>query len=58
MTSKKDHPFNKFGCGNLKSLGGTDGARMDLIDFHHKWYSSNTMALTVLSKHPIEKMAE
>ena len=40
-TSKKDHPFNKFGCGNLDTLGKSPGARDDLLEFHEKYYSSN-----------------
>lgn len=45
--------FNKFGVGNLKTLGEKPGARDDLLKFHAEHYSSNIMCLTVLSKHTI-----
>ena len=56
MTAKKDHPFNKFGCGNLETLGKEPGARDELIKFHEKFYSSNIMSLCFLSKHPLDTM--
>jgi len=55
-TCKPDHPFNKFGCGNLKTLGDTPGARNDLIEFHKKYYSSSIMCLCILSNHPMDVM--
>ncbi len=58
MTCKKDHAFNKFGCGNAETLGGTPGARDELIEFHKKYYSSNIMNLCVLSKHSLKTMED
>jgi insulysin len=57
-TCKEGHPFNKFGCGDLKSLGGTPGARDDLLKFHDEFYSSNIMNLVILSNHSLDTMEE
>ena len=48
--------WNKFGVGNLDTLGKEPGAREDLLKFHAENYSSNIMTLVILSKYSIEKM--
>jgi len=51
--SKKDHPFNSFGTGNLQTLKINPGklkidTREALLAFHKKYYSANIMKLAVL----------
>lgn len=58
QTCKPGHQYNKFGVGNLETLGGKPGAREDLIEFHSKYYSSNIMTLAIVSNHKISKMEE
>ncbi|KAJ3219441.1 Insulinase (Peptidase M16) [Dinochytrium kinnereticum] len=57
--SSKDHPYHKFGTGNLETLRdiplqkGID-IRKVLLDFHAKYYSANIMRLVVVGKEPID----
>ena len=51
--STPDSLYNRFNCGNMKSLS-QPGMRDSLLAFHKKWYSSNIMTLTVSSKHDLE----
>lgn len=48
--SNAESLYNRFNCGNLKSLS-QPGIRENLLAFHKKWYSANIMCLTVSSKH-------
>ena len=42
--AKEDHPFSKFGTGNLATLSGEGvDARSACIEFHKKFYSANIM---------------
>lgn len=60
-TSKKDHPYRKFGTGNKNTLvtipkeKGID-VREELLRFHKKWYSSNIMTLAVLGKESLDDL--
>lgn len=51
---KEKHPARNFNVGNLETLG--DIKREELIDFYKKHYSSNRMALSLLSKHSLDEM--
>lgn len=51
---KRTHPASNFNVGNLETLG--DIKREELIDFYNKHYSSNRMALSLLSKHSLDEM--
>ena len=53
--SNKDSLFNRFNCGNLKSLS-QPGIRESLLQYHKKWYSSNIMTLTISSRHVLEDL--
>lgn len=58
---RPDHPFSKFGSGNLKTLrdspkdAGVD-LREELLAFHERYYSANVMKLVVLGKETSEFM--
>lgn len=54
MFAKEGHPEQKFGTGNLETLG--DIKRSELLDFYDKHYSSNRMGLAFLSTHPLDEM--
>lgn len=47
--------MNTFQCGNKKSLR-QPGVRQSLLEFHKKWYSSNIMALAIISKHKLASL--
>eukprot|EP01114_Cavostelium_apophysatum_P016469 TRINITY_DN4691_c0_g2_i1.p1 TRINITY_DN4691_c0_g2~~TRINITY_DN4691_c0_g2_i1.p1 ORF type:complete len:971 (-),score=228.66 TRINITY_DN4691_c0_g2_i1:56-2968(-) len=54
-TANPNHPFSKFGTGNLQTLHDAPEAagrntRAELIEFHKKYYSSSAMKLVVLGK--------
>lgn len=54
-TSDPDHPYSKFGTGNLETLDTIPKSkgievRQELLKFHHKWYSANLMSLAVLGQ--------
>uniref|UniRef100_A0A7S4JUU6 Insulin-degrading enzyme n=2 Tax=Odontella aurita TaxID=265563 RepID=A0A7S4JUU6_9STRA len=61
--ASENHPFHKFGSGNLKTLKedpeskGVD-TREALLDFHGKYYSSNVMRLCVLGTQPVEELRD
>ena len=42
VISNKESNYNRFDCGNKKSLD-QPGMRDSLLEFHKKWYSSNIM---------------
>jgi len=50
-----NHPFKKFGTGNLKTLK-KDNIRNILIKFYQKHYSSNLMKLVILSNKSINEI--
>ncbi|KAJ3326456.1 Insulinase (Peptidase M16) [Blyttiomyces sp. JEL0837] len=60
--SAPDHPYCKFGTGNLVTLKdipeskGID-IRKVLLDFHSKYYSSNIMKMVVVGKESIDQLA-
>ncbi|KAJ3207689.1 Insulinase (Peptidase M16) [Clydaea vesicula] len=62
-----NHPYSKFGTGNLETLG--EGPKQNgieirkvLLDFHKsiriKYYSANIMRLVVLGKEPLDILTE
>ncbi|KAI9336531.1 Metalloenzyme, LuxS/M16 peptidase-like protein [Obelidium mucronatum] len=61
--ARADHPFCKFGTGNLDTLKhapekeGID-VRDVLLDFHAKYYSANIMKMVVIGKESIEQLSE
>src|SRR5581483_11643889 len=54
-TSNPNHPFSKFGTGNLKTLQG-DTTRDELIKFHSQYYSSSIMKLCVLGRESLDEL--
>eukprot|EP01006_Ploeotia_vitrea_P044505 TRINITY_DN66835_c8_g9_i1.p1 TRINITY_DN66835_c8_g9~~TRINITY_DN66835_c8_g9_i1.p1 ORF type:complete len:1085 (-),score=521.06 TRINITY_DN66835_c8_g9_i1:2330-5323(-) len=57
--ARKDHPFSKFGTGNLETLMHTPrklgiDVRKALVDFHAEYYSANIMRLSVLGREPLD----
>ena len=54
-TSKKDHPFNKFGTGNKETLSHPT-IREDLLSFYNKYYSANIMKLCVYGKEDLDTL--
>jgi len=59
--SRKDHPFTKFGSGNLETLKEKpekDGinVRDELIKFHETYYSANIMKLVLLGKESLSEL--
>jgi len=54
--SKNGHPTQKFGTGNLETLGNID--RNELLDFYKKHYSANRMGLALLSTHSLDQMED
>jgi insulysin len=58
---KKDHPYSKFGTGNLSTLKHEPeklglNVRDELIKFHTKYYSANLMSLCLLGKESIDEL--
>ena len=49
MSSLEASCYNRFDCGNLKTLS-EPGIRAALLDFHKKWYSANIMSLGISGK--------
>ncbi len=61
--SRSDHPYSKFGTGNLetlKTIPTSNGIsiRDELIKFHDSYYSSNIMTLCLLGAEPLDTMQE
>ncbi|XP_065350054.1 insulin-degrading enzyme-like isoform X1 [Cloeon dipterum] len=62
-TSIKDHPYSKFGTGNLQTLvedpqkNGIN-VREALLKFHRDYYSSNIMSLVILGKDSLDKLQD
>ena len=53
--SNPEYPYSQFGTGNLETLNQKD-IREKLLEFHHKYYSSNIMKLVLLSPISFDKM--
>ncbi|MBU2965420.1 insulinase family protein [Amphritea sp. 2_MG-2023] len=51
------HSMSRFAVGSLKTLSNDHGKlREDLIDFYHRYYSTNLMSLVVLGKAPVAEL--
>jgi insulysin len=62
-TANKQHPFSKFGTGNLKTLDEIPKSkelniRQELLKFHSTYYSANIMKLVVLSNQSIDSLVQ
>lgn len=60
-TCQPDHPYSKFGTGNLKTLQTEPeklglNVRDELLKFHTKYYSSNLMTLCLLGKESLDEL--
>jgi len=55
--SNPEGNYNRFDCGNLKSLSDPK-IREALLDFHKKWYSANIMTLVICGKYDLETMEQ
>lgn len=55
--SRSDHPFHKFGSGNIKTLS-VSNIRQVLLDFHAKYYLSPYMRLVVYGSEPLDILQE
>ena len=60
-TSRPDHPYSKFGTGNLNTLQTEPeklglSVREELLRFHKKYYSSNLMTLSLLGKESLDEL--
>ncbi|KAG6550830.1 hypothetical protein Mapa_007626 [Marchantia paleacea] len=59
--TSKDHPYNRFGCGNLETLevrpkaSGID-IRAEVLKFYETYYSSNLMCLAVYGKETLDEL--
>lgn len=54
-TCRHDHPYSKFGTGNIKTLKTEPeklglSVRDELLKFHENYYSANLMSLVLLGK--------
>ncbi|QDZ21486.1 insulinase-like metalloprotease [Chloropicon primus] len=59
--AKKDHPFHKFGTGNLETLKSDPEAKgidthEEMLKFYSANYSANLMTLAVYSKFPMDDL--
>ena len=52
--ARDNHPAKKFQTGNLETLG--DVSREEVISFFEDYYSSNQMALSILSTQSLDVM--
>ena len=60
-TSNPEHPFSKFGTGNLETLKTTPtqegvDTRQGLLDFHGRYYSANVSKLVVLGRESLDEL--
>ena len=60
-TCRADHPFSKFGTGNLSTLKTEPeklglSVREELLNFHTKYYSANLMTLCLLGKETLDEL--
>ncbi|MCZ6887695.1 MAG: insulinase family protein [Gammaproteobacteria bacterium] len=49
-----EHPASRFTVGSLETLADT--TRDDLIEFYERYYSSDQMALVILSNYPLDDL--
>lgn len=62
-TCRPDHPYSKFGTGNLSTLQ-TEPAKLglsvreELLKFHSKYYSANLMTLSLLGKESLDELQQ
>ena len=59
--SNKEHPYSKFGTGNLDTLKKhqTDtelGIRERLVNFYNTYYSSDKMCLSIMGRESLEEL--
>lgn len=55
--AKQDHPFSKFGTGNLATLSGEGiDARSACMEFHKKFYSANIMKACIQGKESLDDL--
>ena len=59
--SKEDHPFHKFGTGNLETLKKTPEAKgvdthTKMLEFYSTKYSANLMKLAVYARAPLDEL--
>ena len=62
-TCKEDHPYSKFGTGNLSTLKTEPeklglNVRDELLRFHTKYYSSNLMTVCLLGKESLDELQQ
>lgn len=62
-TCRPDHPYSKFGTGNLQTLKEEPGklglnVRDELIKFHSQYYSANLMTLCMLGKESLDELQQ
>jgi insulysin len=62
-TCKPEHPFSKYGTGNLNTLKTEPEklglcVRKELLNFHSKYYSANLMSLCVLGKESLDELQQ
>lgn len=55
LSCSREHPFSKFGTGNLETLN-VDGIRDMLLAFHAKHYAASRMNLAVVGKEPLDEL--
>src|SRR5436190_152172 len=60
-TANPNHPFSKFGTGNLETLRDTPkklgvNTRDELIKFHATYYSANRMKLAVCGRESLDQL--
>lgn len=55
--SDQEHPFSKFGTGNLDTLKLPE-IRQRIIDFYKEFYSSNIMKVCILGKQSLDELQE
>jgi len=54
-SAKEGHPYNKFSTGNKATLD-LPNIRDDLLNFYHKFYSSNLMKLVIYGKEDLDTL--
>jgi insulysin len=62
-TCKENHPFSKFGTGNLSTLKTEPeklglSVRDELLKFHSNYYSANLMTLCLLSTESLDELQQ
>ena len=54
------HPASRFSVGSTETLRDRNGitVRDKLVEFYHRWYSSNIMAITVVGRESLDQLEE